>query len=122
MVLVFQEHCFFFLQRINDEFLKDIIAQTSGFMPRDIRALVADASASFIHRFLADNDRIGLCEHDETSVVGFKSAWDDNSSDRNAAKHLGAEDFSKALERSKKRNASALGTPKVRQQFQAKNI
>nr|XP_010907043.1 peroxisome biogenesis protein 6 isoform X1 [Elaeis guineensis] len=100
-------------QSINDEFLKDIIAQTSGFMPRDIRALVADASASFIHRFLADNDRVGLSEHDENSVAGFKSGWDGNSSDRNAAKHLGGEDFSKALERSKKRNASALGTPKV---------
>ena len=116
------EMIFFFLQSINDEFLKDIIAQTSGFMPRDIRALVADASASFVHRFLADNDRVGLSEHDENSVAGFKSAWDGNSSDRNAAKHLGGEDLSKALERSKKRSASALGTPKVRPQFQAKDI
>lgn len=100
-------------QSINDECLKGIIAQTSGFMPRDIRALVADASASYIHRFLAEGDRVGHSEHDENSITGFKSVWDHNISDRNAAKHLGREDFSKALERSKKRNASALGTPKV---------
>ncbi|KAJ6845639.1 peroxisome biogenesis protein 6 [Iris pallida] len=31
-----------------EELTKDIIGQTSGFMPRDLHALVADASASFI--------------------------------------------------------------------------
>nr|CAD1827528.1 unnamed protein product [Ananas comosus var. bracteatus] len=40
------------LQSVNDELIRDVIAQTSGFMPRDILALVADAGASFVQRVL----------------------------------------------------------------------
>lgn len=84
-------------------------AQTSGFMPRDIQALFADAGASFVHRALFDSGKV------ENGVVGEISAQDENSSRGYTAEHLEHEDFSKALERSKKRNASALGTPKVSQ-------
>ncbi|XP_020086527.1 peroxisome biogenesis protein 6-like isoform X1 [Ananas comosus] len=38
---------------------------------------------------------------------------DNNGVDKYETKHLGREDFSRALERSKKRNASTLGTPKL---------
>ncbi|KAK9018319.1 hypothetical protein V6N11_001295 [Hibiscus sabdariffa] len=62
-------------------FLNDMVGQTSGLMPRDLCALVADTVQ-------------------------------DTSS--NVAAHLrGKEDLEKALERSKKRNAYALGAPKV---------
>jgi len=103
------------MQNIKDDLVKDMIGQTSGFMPRDIHALVADASASFVHRVLNDKDRVGLREHGEKSKAGFMSALDDKKSQKDATEHLEKEDFSKALERSKKRNASALGTPKVSQ-------
>uniref|UniRef100_A0ACD5V3N7 Uncharacterized protein n=1 Tax=Avena sativa TaxID=4498 RepID=A0ACD5V3N7_AVESA len=37
-------------ESINDKFVKDMAVQTSGFMPRDILALVADAGVSFAHK------------------------------------------------------------------------
>ncbi|KAJ6843547.1 peroxisome biogenesis protein 6 [Iris pallida] len=86
-----------------EELTKDIIGQTSGFMPRDLHALVADASASFIER-TGDN---------ENNIAGANLVQDGDRSSIIASEHLEKEDFSKALERSKKRNASALGTPKV---------
>lgn len=96
------------MQNANNEFIKDIIGQTSGFMPRDIQALVADASSSYIHKVI-DNVQV---EQDEG--ITKTEATEDNISDESAREKLGIEDFLKALERSKKRNASALGTPKVR--------
>ncbi|KAM0950771.1 putative AAA+ ATPase domain, ATPase, AAA-type, core [Dioscorea sansibarensis] len=91
----------------NNEFIKDTIGQTSGFMPRDIRALVADASSSFIHKVL---DSVQV---EQVEGITKIEATEDNNSDGFACQKLGTEDFLKALERSKKRNASALGTPKV---------
>ncbi|ONK81048.1 uncharacterized protein A4U43_C01F24670 [Asparagus officinalis] len=41
-------------ENIRDNLIKDVIGQTSGFMPRDINGLVADASANFVHRILND--------------------------------------------------------------------
>lgn len=73
-----------------EDLVKDMIGQTSGFMPRDIRALVADASSSLI----PIND------------ISFEKDDPQKSGDSK-------EFMVKALERSKKRNASALGTPKV---------
>ncbi|KAK1307677.1 Peroxisome biogenesis protein 6 [Acorus calamus] len=100
------------------EFLKDIVGQTSGFMPRDIRALIADASANFMPRFSKDgaNSKIRRC--DDRSSIGSEILIDSNSSckavaQKAVAQNLAKEDFSVALERSKKRSASALGTPKV---------
>ncbi|KAI3982822.1 hypothetical protein MKX01_010305 [Papaver californicum] len=92
------------------EIVKDMVGQTSGFMPRDIKALVADAGANLIPR-LTD----GSIEHRESNdkkSVKFELAHD-NAPSKDASKNLGREDITKALDRSKKRNASALGTPKV---------
>nr|CAD1825894.1 unnamed protein product [Ananas comosus var. bracteatus] len=98
---------------INDEFIRDVIAQTLGFMPRDILALVADAGASFVQRVLIQSDIVEKRGSPEISSTSSMPIQDNNGVDKYESKHLGREDFSRALERSKKRNASALGTPKV---------
>lgn len=101
---------------IKDNLTKDIIGQTSGFMPRDINALVADASSSFVNRILNNKDKVGHGEYGEKNVAGLESTPEDSNFQKissNPSEQLKKEDFSKALERSKKRNASALGTPKV---------
>lgn len=95
-------------QKIHDEILKDMVGQSSGFMPRDIHALIADASANFVRNTLGDNH---LAELEENGDIKF--VQDANISHRNTVQHLEKKHFSIALERSKKRNASALGTPKV---------
>ncbi|KAL0909433.1 hypothetical protein M5K25_020303 [Dendrobium thyrsiflorum] len=95
-------------ENITGEFLKYIAGQTSGFMPRDISALVADASARVIQRILN-----GGSNYNVENAKCFPFAKDEGGSRTCSLEHLGKEDFSKALERSKKRNASALGTPKV---------
>lgn len=100
---------------MGDDFLKDVTAQTSGFIPRDIKALIADAGASFVHRALFYNAEVENGNFSEIIVEGHGPVPNENSSHPFAANLLEDEDFSKALERSKKRNASALGTPKVRQ-------
>ncbi|PKA64064.1 Peroxisome biogenesis protein 6 [Apostasia shenzhenica] len=92
-------------QHIDEEYLKDITAQTSGFMPRDLNALVADAGAHFVHKFLNDNPKDGKKYHDD-SATSFPFT-------KNHGSNFSKEDFNVALEHSKKRNASALGTPKV---------
>lgn len=76
-----------FLQAGSDDLVKDMVGQTSGFMPRDMHALIANA--------------------------GEPGAVQDSKSPTVVPHALGKEDLTKALERSKKRNASALGTPKV---------
>ncbi|CAI9292176.1 unnamed protein product [Lactuca saligna] len=68
-----------------EDVVKDMFGQTFGFMPRDIRALVADASSSLIPINGSSFEKLG--DSKEFMV--------------------------KALERSKKRNASTLGNPKV---------
>ncbi|KAK1283540.1 Peroxisome biogenesis protein 6 [Acorus calamus] len=95
------------------EFLKDIVGQTSGFMPRDIRALIADASANFMPRLSKDGADSEIRSCDERSSIGSEILIDSNSSCKAVVQNLAKEDFSVALERSKKRSASALGTPKV---------
>lgn len=103
------------MQNIKGDKIKDIIGQTSGFMPRDINALVADASASFVHRSLNDKETVGPSDSDyaEISIAKSVSAPECNNFLKKSSEHLKEEDLSQALERSKKRNASALGTPKV---------
>nr|CAD1829300.1 unnamed protein product [Ananas comosus var. bracteatus] len=41
---------------VNDELIRDVIAQTSGFMPRDILALVADAGHHLYKEFFSEAD------------------------------------------------------------------
>lgn len=96
----------------SDDFIKDIVGQTSGFMPRDLHALIADAGANLIPRQNIQFDKA------EPEILGEKRSIllkpeQDNKSCDDASRVLGKEDLIKALERSKKRNASALGTPKV---------
>ncbi|XP_058087306.1 peroxisomal ATPase PEX6 isoform X9 [Magnolia sinica] len=95
-----------------EDVLKDITGQMSGFMPRDIQALVADAAANSVPRPSNKIDNAEARDNNRNHAVGSKPIQD-TSSCQNAAHSLGKEDFAKALERLKKRNASALGTPKV---------
>lgn len=101
------------MQNSIGENLKDIVGQTSGFMPRDINALVADAGANLMPRL---GGKIGSVESRNCNIdhaVEFNRIQDGSSSEC-VAQSLDREYLAKALERSKKRNASALGTPKVR--------
>lgn len=103
-----QSHCCF-LQTDSEGFVKEIIGQTSGFMPRDMCALIADAGANLFPRNndVVDKDRVEDIDGSLSSKV-----MEDNH--RKVSPQIpGKEDLMKALERSKKRNASALGTPKV---------
>ncbi|KAK9280826.1 hypothetical protein L1049_003715 [Liquidambar formosana] len=94
----------------SEDFIKDLVGQTSGFMPRDMRALIADAGANIIPRHISQIDKNEPRELDNS--LQFKPA-DDKKACKEASETLGKEDLAKALERSKKRNATALGTPKV---------
>lgn len=89
-----------------EDLVKDMVGQTSGFMPRDIRALIADASSTLI----------------PTNGISFEKDEPEKHGDSGSHASEPPKDISltnskefmvKALERSKKRNASALGTPKV---------
>lgn len=84
--------------------MKELVGQTSGFLPRDLRALVADAGANLFISKESETEKIDSLsgDVDQSSQLG-------NSSETLTAK----DDFSKALDRSKKRNASALGAPNV---------
>ncbi|XP_059438580.1 peroxisomal ATPase PEX6 [Corylus avellana] len=84
----------------SEDFIKEIAGQTSGFMPRDIRAMIADAGANLIPKGNVLRQKV---EPEEVDSKSYEVA----------PQVLGKEDLTKALERSKKRNASALGTPKV---------
>ncbi|XP_050265419.1 peroxisome biogenesis protein 6 [Quercus robur] len=84
----------------SEDFIKEIVGQTSGFMPRDLCALIADAGANLIPSGNVPNEKVEPKELD-------------SDSHEVAPQVLGKEGMTKALERSKKRNASALGTPKV---------
>jgi peroxin-6 len=93
-------------ESIDDKFVKDLAAQTSGFMPRDILALIADAGVSFAHKIAAEKDSKGISDHEEILP-------ESSSATQNEEKHFCKEDILSSLERAKKRNRAALGTPKV---------
>lgn len=93
----------FWLQTSVEDLVKDMVGQTSGFMPRDLRALVADSGANMISKM-----ETGKSSSSEAYSVEDSSKIGDGSQDHSK------ENIIKALERSKKRNASALGTPKVK--------
>ncbi|XP_020251315.1 uncharacterized protein LOC109828785 isoform X5 [Asparagus officinalis] len=66
-------------ENIRDDLIKDVIGQTSSFMPRDINGLVADASANFVHRILNDKDNNGSRESGEKTISKVMSAQDEKS-------------------------------------------
>lgn len=89
----------------SEDLMKDIAGQTSGFLPRDMRSLIADAGMNLIPRDHINFDKADPGISGESSLLGSKQVQE--------PRILEKEDLVKALERSKKRNASALGTPKV---------
>lgn len=93
-----------------EDFIKDVVGQTSGFMPRDMHALIADAGASLFSR---GNIPIDPNEPKKLKQPVQPQEESDSKSDGAVPQMVGRENLTKALERSKKRNASALGTPKV---------
>ncbi|GMN38088.1 hypothetical protein TIFTF001_007343 [Ficus carica] len=93
-----------------EDFTKDVVGQTSGFMPRDIHALIADAGASLFSR---GNIPIDPDKSKKLKQSIQPQEESDSKSDGAVPQMLGKENLTKALERSKKRNAAALGTPKV---------
>ncbi|KAF8112900.1 hypothetical protein N665_0058s0001 [Sinapis alba] len=97
------------LDTSSDEFVKELVGQTSGFLPRDLHALVADAGANLFISKESETEKMNSLSGDHLGVDVDQSSQLDNSSETLAPK----EDFTKALDRSKKRNASALGAPKV---------
>ncbi|KAL0732260.1 hypothetical protein Bca4012_008469 [Brassica carinata] len=97
------------LNTSSDEFVKGLVGQTSGFLPRDLRALVADAGANLFISKESESEKINSLSGDLLGVDVDQSRQLGNSSETQTAK----DDFTKALDRSKKRNASALGAPKV---------
>lgn len=89
--------------------MKGLVGQTSGFLPRDLRALVADAGANLFISKESETEKINSPSDDLHGVDVDHANQLGYSSETLTAK----EDFTKALDRSKKRNASALGAPKV---------
>ncbi|PWA43544.1 peroxin 6 [Artemisia annua] len=95
-----------------EDLVKDMVGQTSGFMPRDIRALIADASSSLIPTNGISFEKEDPQKSGESSSHASEAPKNISSAD--VAPRPPAKEFmDKALDRSKKRNASALGTPKV---------
>lgn len=91
--------------------MKDLVGQTSGFMPRDLRALVADVGANLVHSHASQDVKV---VHGDLKEGSHESKPIENDGPHDSAKSLSKEDVMKSLERSKKRNATALGTPKVK--------
>lgn len=102
-------HCCF-LQTNSEALVKEIVGQTSGYMPRDICALIADAGANLFPR---NNAKVDKDVHDDVGSSLSSKMAEDNNHGKVSPQITGKEDLLNALERSKKRNASALGTPKV---------
>ena len=84
--------------------MQEIVRQTSGFMPRDLQALIADAAVNLVYSHPPEKAQKNSFESEQV---------EDCKSTSEATRDMGKEDLLKALEQSKKRNASALGTPKV---------
>ncbi|XP_015969025.1 peroxisome biogenesis protein 6 [Arachis duranensis] len=89
-------------------FVKEIVGQTSGFMPRDMCALIADAGANLFPRNDTEMDK-----HRFEDIDASSSSKMTQEKEKVSPQIPRKEDLMNALERSKKRNASALGTPKV---------
>lgn len=92
-----------------EDFIKDVATQTSGFMPRDLHALVADAGANLLARVNSQTNK----DENETLESRLRSQVLTDRSSEEKPLIMKKEDFSSSMDRSKKRNASALGAPKV---------
>ncbi|CAN7038712.1 unnamed protein product [Brassica oleracea var. botrytis] len=97
------------LNTSSDEFVKELVGQTSGFLPRDLLALVADAGANLFNSKESETEKMNSLSGDPVGDDVDQSSQLDKSNETLTPKA----DFTKALDRSKKRNASALGAPKV---------
>lgn len=94
----------------SEDIVKEMVGQTSGFTPRDLHALVADAAANLI----PSNDFQGhKAEPTESDGTHRGKAVQGNDTSKAPSQGMRREDVNKALELSKKRNSSALGAPKV---------
>lgn len=93
--------------------LKDIAGQTSGFMPRDIRGLIADAGACLVSRIMEKDKKNELNENTQSLDAMSNAMENRNGYSNSEVDSLCKEDLEKALDRMKKRTATALGTPKV---------
>ena len=89
--------------------MKELVGQTSGFLPRDLLALVADAGANLFNSKESETEKMNSLSGDPVGDDVDQSSQLDKSNETLTPKA----DFTKALDRSKKRNASALGAPKV---------
>lgn len=78
-------------------------------MPRDMLGLVADIGANLICKPTNWHPNVERQELNDMKV----SSLDDSNIQKEAPHTIGKDDFLKALERTKKRAASTLGTPKV---------
>ena len=85
------------------ETLKDIAAQTAGVLPIDLTAIVADAAASAATRHVGLE---GVCKD---SPQGMELA----RRSRDAALHINADDFDRALGNMRQRTAISIGAPQV---------
>ena len=92
-----------------EDFIKDVAAQTAGFMPRDLHALIADAGANLLTKDKSQTNKV----EDETLESRLQSQVFTDKSGEEKPLIMDKEDFISSLDRSKKRNASALGAPKV---------
>ncbi|KAL4038798.1 hypothetical protein IC575_002427 [Cucumis melo] len=92
-----------------EDFIKDVATQTSGFMPRDLHALVADAGANLLTRVNSQTNK----DENETLESRLRSQVLTDRSSEEKPLIMKKEDFNSSMDRSKKRNASALGAPKV---------
>lgn len=110
MSVDFKQSLYCFLQTELEGLVKETVGQTSGFMPRDMCALIADAGANLFPGSNAEVDKDGP---EESNGSLSSKVTEDNDQSTVSPRKPGKEDLVNALERSKKRNASALGTPKV---------
>ncbi|KAI4303352.1 hypothetical protein MLD38_038996 [Melastoma candidum] len=97
----------FWSNNTTEDFVKDLVAQTSGYMPRDLNALIADAGVKIFFDSCEVTPSIRQDEFIEEKLGDKKDTTVFPS------EVAGRDVVTKVLERSKKRNAAALGTPKV---------
>lgn len=98
------------LQTDAESFVKEIIGQTSGFTPRDMCALIADVGANLFHRC---SDAVDKARPKDIDGSCSSEVMQDSDHWKVSPEVPVKEPLAKALERSKKRNAAALGAPKV---------
>ncbi|VFQ82114.1 unnamed protein product [Cuscuta campestris] len=112
MVSKYLEHLTAMLPNTSTEdLIKDIVGQTSGFMPSDLRALIADAIVNMISTQNVNNGKSELEDLNEDISPVIKPV--ENNGLVSPSQVLSKDDIMKSMERSKKRSALALGAPKI---------